>query len=174
MGWAAPEVSSDELENLRCFLCCDISVLVPCEFAADVDTKVLGRSDSLKGSAMEIVLGLYWSSFPYKGDGLTLGRVELHEPVLFPFLDTVKVGLECVGVMHSLTVQYNSATNDVNHSNRGADRSQRQLQYMQAVLLVTRWMATSFSATLPFIVSGKLVRGKFTLQALDELLIDNP
>ena len=76
--------------------------------------------------------------------------------------------------MHSLTVQYNSPTNDVNHSNRGADRSQRQLQYMQAVLLVTRWMATSFSATLPFIVSGKLVRGKFTLQALDELLIDNP
>ena len=95
MGWAAPEVSSDELENLRCFLCCDISVLVPCEFAVDVDTKVLGRSDSLEGSAMEIVLGLYWSSFPYKGDGLTLGRVELHEPVLFLFLDTVKVGLVC-------------------------------------------------------------------------------
>jgi len=48
MGWAAQEVSSDkvEVEGLRCFLCCDINVFVPCEFAADVDTKVLGRSES--------------------------------------------------------------------------------------------------------------------------------
>ena len=41
---------------------------------------------------MEVVLSLYWSSFPCKGDGLTLGRVELNQLVLFPFLDTVAVG----------------------------------------------------------------------------------
>ena len=99
MDWAAWEVSSDEVEGLRCFLC-DINVLVPCEFGADVDTKVLGRSDSLEGSAVEVVLCIYWSSLPCKGDHLTVGRVELHQPVFFPFLETVKVGLECVGVMH--------------------------------------------------------------------------
>ena len=38
MDWAAREISSDEVGGLRCFLCCDISVFVPCEFAADVDT----------------------------------------------------------------------------------------------------------------------------------------
>jgi len=27
--------------------------------AADVDTKVLGKGDSLEGSAMEVILGLY-------------------------------------------------------------------------------------------------------------------
>jgi len=37
MGWAAREVSSDEVKGLRCFLCCDINVFVPCKFAADVD-----------------------------------------------------------------------------------------------------------------------------------------
>jgi len=99
MYWAAREISSDEVEGLRCFLCCGINVFVPCEFAADVYTKVLGRGDSLQGSAMEVILGLYWSSFPCKGDGLTLGRIELHQLVLFPLLETVKVGLECVGVM---------------------------------------------------------------------------
>ena len=26
---------------------------------------------------MEVVLGLYWSSFPCKGDSLTLGRIEI-------------------------------------------------------------------------------------------------
>ena len=93
--------------NLEYIVYRDISVFVPCEFAADVDTKVLGRSDSLKCSAMEVVLCLYWSSFPCKGDGLTLGRTELHQPVLFSFLETVKVGMECVGVVHSVdgTVQ---------------------------------------------------------------------
>jgi len=82
-------------------------VLVPSEFAADVDAKVLGRSDSLEGSSMEVILGLYWSSFPCKGDCLTLGRIELYQPVLFPMLETVKVRLECVGVMHGFhgTVQ---------------------------------------------------------------------
>ena len=53
MGWAAREISSDEVEGLRCFLCaCDISAFVPREFAADVDcpTKILGRSESLEGS----------------------------------------------------------------------------------------------------------------------------
>jgi len=99
MDWAAQEISSDEVEGLRCFFCCGISVFVPCEFAADVDTKVLGRGDSLEGSATEVILGLYWSSFPCKDGGLTLGRIELHQPVLFPLLETVKVGLECVGVM---------------------------------------------------------------------------
>ena len=68
----AREISADEVEGLRCFLCCDVSVLVPSEFAADMDAKVLGRSDSLEGSAMEVVLGLYWSSFPCKGDGRSL------------------------------------------------------------------------------------------------------
>jgi len=107
MGWAAREISSGEVEGLRCFLSCGISVFVPCEFTADVDTKVLGRSDSLEGSAVEVILGLYWSNFPCKGDGLTLGRIELHQPVLFPLLETVKVGLKCVGVMHGFdgTVQ---------------------------------------------------------------------
>ena len=52
-------------------------MIVPCEFAADVDTKELSRSDSLEGSAMGVVLCLYWSSFPCKDAGLTLGRVEL-------------------------------------------------------------------------------------------------
>ena len=66
MGWAAREVSSDEVEGLRCFLCCDISVFIPYEFAADVNAKVLGRSDSLEGSAVEVVLCLYWSTFPVK------------------------------------------------------------------------------------------------------------
>jgi len=56
MGWAAREVSSDEVEGLRCFLWSDISVFVPREFAADVYTKVLGRSDSLEASAVEVVL----------------------------------------------------------------------------------------------------------------------
>ena len=51
---------------------------------------------------MEAVLCLYWSSFPCKGDGLTPGRAKLHQPVLFPLLETVKVGLECADVMHSL------------------------------------------------------------------------
>jgi len=56
---------------------------------------------------MEVVLCHYWCSFPCKGDGLTLGRIALHQPVLFPLLETVKVGLECVGVMHNFdgTVQ---------------------------------------------------------------------
>ena len=40
------EVSSDKVEGLRCFLCRDINVFVPCA-AADVDTKVLGRGTSL-------------------------------------------------------------------------------------------------------------------------------
>ena len=40
---------------MRRFLCCDITVIVPCEFAADVDTKELSRSDSLEGSAVGVV-----------------------------------------------------------------------------------------------------------------------
>ena len=77
-------------------------MIIPCEFAADVVTKTLNRNDSLEDSAMEAVLCLYWSSFPCKGDGLTPGRAKLHQPVLFPLLETVKVGLECADVMHSL------------------------------------------------------------------------
>jgi len=53
MGRAAGEISSDEVEGLRCFRCaCDISAFVSREFAADVDcpTKILGRSESLEGS----------------------------------------------------------------------------------------------------------------------------
>jgi len=77
MGWTARDIFSDEVECMRCFLCCDITVIVPYEFAADVDTKELSRSDSLQGSAVGVVLCLYWSSFPCKDAGLTLGRVEL-------------------------------------------------------------------------------------------------
>ena len=40
---------------MKRFLCCDITVIVPCEFAGDVDTKELSRSDSLEGSAMGVV-----------------------------------------------------------------------------------------------------------------------
>ena len=65
------------------------------------------NNNSLEGSAVEVVLCLYWSTFPCKSDGLTLGRIELHQPVLFPLLATAKAGLECVGVMHGFdgTVQ---------------------------------------------------------------------
>ena len=49
---------------------------------------------------MEVALCLYWYNFPCKGDGLIFGRVELHQPVLYAFLETVKITLECVGVMH--------------------------------------------------------------------------
>jgi len=62
---------------------------------------------SLEGSAVEVVLCLYWSTF--QGDGITLRRIEL----LFPFPETAKVGLERVGVMHGFdsTVQHPSSTN---------------------------------------------------------------
>ena len=48
VGWAAWEVSCDEVEGLICFLCCVINVVVPCEFVAYVDTKVLGRSENFE------------------------------------------------------------------------------------------------------------------------------
>jgi len=86
VGWVAREVYSNKVEGLRCFLCCNINVIIPCEFAGDVDTKVIGRSDSLEGTAMEVVLCLYWSSFPRKGDGLNTwkGWTPLASPFTIP------------------------------------------------------------------------------------------
>ena len=50
---------------------------------------------------MKFILSLHRLSFLCEGDGLTLGWVKLHLPVLFPSLETVKISLESSGVILS-------------------------------------------------------------------------
>ena len=92
-------IPSEEAECIVGLLGFVVNVLIPGQVVGDCDTKVFARGNCCEVMAMNGVVGSDGSAFPCFPENLTLEWIEGHLSILLPLLQTVKVILQCYGIL---------------------------------------------------------------------------